>query len=73
MDLQTIIGFGVAVSLPVWLVLEEIARRRERRMMSRTERRARVRGQREAAGSLKRRTAAVSGQVVSRLSVAAEG
>ncbi len=70
MDLHTIIGFGVAVSLPVWLVLEEIARRRDRRMMSRTERKARVRRKRETSGGLKRPAAAVSIQAMSRLGMA---
>jgi hypothetical protein len=71
MDLHTIIGFGVAVSLPVWLVLEEIARRRDGRMMNRAERKARVRGARETSGALKRR-APESGQAMSRLRVAAD-
>jgi hypothetical protein len=72
MDLQTIFGFGIAVSLPVWLVIEEISRRRNKRMMTRSERNLRIRrdGQREE--TLKRRAPALSGQAMSRLSVAAE-
>lgn len=70
MDLHTIIGFGVAISLPVWLVLEEIARRRDRRMVNRTERKARVRRERETSGTIKRPAAAVSTQAMSRLGMA---
>jgi hypothetical protein len=70
MDLHTIIGFGVAVSLPVWLVLEEIAQRRDRRMLSTTERKVRVRRERETSGALKRPAAAVSTQAMSRLGMA---
>jgi hypothetical protein len=73
MELQAIIGFGIAVSLPVWLVIEEISRRRNHRMTNRSERKIRVRGERQREDALKRRApAALSGQAMSRLSVAAE-
>ena len=44
MDLNTVIGFGVAVSVPVWLVLEEIASRR--RWSGQVQRKARVASER---------------------------
>jgi len=72
MELQAIIGFGIAVSLPVWLVIEEISRRRNHRMTNRSERKIRVLGERQREDALKRRAPALSGQAMSRLSVAAE-
>jgi hypothetical protein len=71
MDVHTIVGFGIAVSMPVWLAVEEIIRRRRPRTMSRTARKTRIRGERQAVGSLERRVPAMSGEAVSRLSVAA--
>jgi hypothetical protein len=72
MELQAIIGFGIAVSLPVWLVIEEVSRRRNTRMMHRGERKLRVRGERQREDVLKRRAPALPGQAMSRLSIAAE-
>jgi hypothetical protein len=64
MDLNTVIGFGVAVSVPVWLVLEEIASRRRMARSGQVRRKAGVASER-----FKRRTApAVPRQAVSRLS-----
>jgi len=45
-DLNTMIGFGVAVSVPVWLVLEEIASRRRTHKSGQVERKAGVASER---------------------------
>jgi len=68
MDLNTMIGFGVAVSVPVWLVLEEIASRRRARRSAQVERKAGVESGRPTSGGFKRRVPAIRRQVVSRLS-----
>ena len=64
MDLNTVIGFGVPVSVPVWLVLEEIASRRRMVRSGQVQRRVRVASER-----FKRRAApAMPREAVSRLS-----
>ena len=68
MDLNTMIGFGVAVSVPVWLVVEEIASRRRAGQASRVERKASVQSERRTSGGFKRPTPVMPRQVVSRLS-----
>jgi hypothetical protein len=69
MDLNTMIGFGVAVSVPVWLVVEEIASRRRAHRASRVERNASVPSERRTSGGFKRQTPVMPRrQVVSRLS-----
>ncbi|MGH7309557.1 MAG: hypothetical protein ACREK6_12745 [Candidatus Rokuibacteriota bacterium] len=68
MDLNTVIGFGVAVSLPVWLVVEEIASRRGAGRAIRAERTASVQRERRNSGAFKRPAPGMPRQVVSRLS-----
>jgi hypothetical protein len=68
MDLNTMIGFGVAVSVPVWLVVEEISSRRRASRASRAERKAGVQSERRTSGGVKRPVPAMPRQVVSRLS-----
>ncbi|HSF05012.1 MAG TPA: hypothetical protein VLG10_04405 [Methylomirabilota bacterium] len=68
MDLNTMIGFGVAVSVPVWLVVEEIASRRRAGRASRVERKASVQSERRTSVGFKRPAPAMPRQVVSRLS-----
>jgi hypothetical protein len=68
MDLNTMIGFGVAVSVPVWLVVEEIASRRRAGQFSRVERKASVPTERRTPVGLQRPAPAMPRQVVSRLS-----
>jgi hypothetical protein len=66
MDLSTVIGFGVAVSVPVWLVVEEIAHRRRARTAGRVERR--VHAERPTSGGFRRQAPALRRPVASRLS-----
>ncbi len=68
MDLNTMIGFGVAVSVPVWLVVEEIANRRRAGRASRAERKVRLQNERRTSGGFERSVPAMQRRVVSRLS-----
>lgn len=68
MDLNTMIGFGVAVSVPVWLVVEEIANRRRAGRASRAERKVSLQNERQTSGGFERSVPAMQRRVVSRLS-----
>ena len=68
MDLNTVIGLGVAISVPVWLVAEEIAHRRRARRAAQAEGKTGVRSERPIVGGFRRPAPGLGRQVVSRLS-----
>lgn len=68
MDLNTVIGFGIAISVPVWLAAEEIAHRRRARRTAQVEGKTGVRSERPSPGGLRRPAPGLRRQVVSRLS-----